>query len=60
MQYKLGDTGPFHLTKEEREKLIHDCELDEMQTKKITRAQLIDNIKTHTHLSNIRGTLADI
>ena len=60
MQYQPDDDGPFYLSKDKRNKLKHNCEMQQMETKKYTCAQLIDKIKDKTNLPTVRGTLKDV
>ena len=60
MQYEATDNGPFYLSQEKRLEQMYDRELNEIEKKKYTRAQLIDMIKEKTTLPNIRGTLKEI
>ena len=60
MQYQPDDDGPFYLSEEKKNELKHNCEIQQMITKKYTRAQLIDKIKHKTNLPTVRGTLKDV
>ena len=61
MLYGPDDTGPFYLDNEKRIELENDCETNEIETKKYTRAKLIDLIvSANPNLSNIRGKLKEI
>ena len=60
IQYNKTDSSPFYLDNAKKEELKYDCELDQIEKKKFTQAQLINAIETKTQLPNIRSMLAEI
>ena len=60
MQFEPEDSGPFYLSDEQKQAKKYDFETDIVETKKYTRAQLIDALEIQCNLSNIRGTLKDV
>ena len=49
MTYTATDIGPYHLSKEMKEELKHNKELEEDETKKYTCSELIDMLKNSTN-----------
>ena len=59
MVFTEQDVGPFHLTKEERERTKHDVIIG-LKSRNKSRAELIEELKSTHHIENVRGTKADI
>ncbi len=51
MQFRDGDEGPFWMTVQQREQSKNDHESDEIQVKKYTKKELIDQLVARTGLS---------
>ena len=60
MQCGPNDIVPFHLSEQKREELRNDCQTNENEIKKYTRAQLIDLIKSKTNQTHVGGSYQQI
>ena len=60
MSFQAGDSGPFYLSAEERERRKNNIEINKNVTNKYSRSFLIDQIKEKTGVQQVRGNLKEV